>query len=327
MTDSLVTLYSSLFQVCKTWCQLLYADTRYWKNVTFVIYYNQFRSQGSPLPAPIAPSTEACSDPNGAHSSRRESINNGNRGTNKATASISTGMASNRMTPNAHLTTDAQEGDGYSCYSSTEPPGALLPNGLTYAWPPPAPTFTSAEQTCDSNGNAFNSKLFTMESSATNATNATFYSGASPPTVSSLGSLDPRTRLFVSLKVRGFDSICLYNATDEDIIELATHPLLNDGSRSEKFTQVSIRHSSITDKGLEVFLASNARYLQSFELIGCNEIADSGLWTGLVPNLKCLSIQDCINISDETIAAICQLLTSLKTLQVQVMCYVLVICC
>lgn len=230
------------------------------------------------------------------------------------------------MAPNAPLTADAQEGDGYSCYSSTEPPGALLPNGLTHTWPPSAPTFVSAEQTTDSNGNAFYPKMLTMESSGTNAPNATFYSGASPPTMSSLGSLDPRTRLFVSLKVRGFDSICLYNATDEDIIELATHPLLNDGSSSEKFTQVSIRHSSITDKGLEVFLASNARYLQSFELIGCNEIADSGLWTGLVPNLKCLSIQDCINISDETIAAICQLLTSLKTLQVQVMCYGLVIC-
>lgn len=37
-----------------------------------------------------------------------------------------------------------------------------------------------------------------------------------------------------------------------------------------------------------------------------------------MPNLKSLSIQDCINVSDETIAAICQLLTSLKMLHIQV---------
>src|SRR5690606_32864787 len=71
---------------------------------------------------------------------------------------------------------------------------------------------------------------------------------------------------YLSLKLRGFDSICLQGASDNDIIEFATQTALNDGL--EKFANVSIRHSSITDKGLEVFLASNARSLQSFELIG-----------------------------------------------------------
>ena len=77
---------------------------------------------------------------------------------------------------------------------------------------------------------------------------------------------DCRSRLYLSVKMRAFDSICLQGATDADIIEFTTQAALNDGL--EKFVHVSIRHSSITDKGLEVFLASIARSLQSFELIG-----------------------------------------------------------
>ncbi|CAG2111799.1 unnamed protein product, partial [Medioppia subpectinata] len=53
------------------------------------------------------------------------------------------------------------------------------------------------------------------------------------------------------------------------------------------------------------------------ELIRCNEITDTVMWAGLVPNLEILIIMDCINISDETIAAICQMLPSLKKLQIQ----------
>ncbi len=55
-----------------------------------------------------------------------------------------------------------------------------------------------------------------------------------------------------------------------------------------------------------------------FWIIGCNEISDSGLWTGNVPKLETLIILDCINIADETIAAICQMLPVLRKLQIQV---------
>jgi hypothetical protein len=55
-----------------------------------------------------------------------------------------------------------------------------------------------------------------------------------------------------------------------------------------------------------------------FWITGCNEISDSGLWTGNVPKLETLIILDCINIADETIAAICQMLPVLRKLQIQV---------
>ncbi len=40
---SLSQYFSTPLQVCKLWCHLLYDDSRYWQNLTFVIYYNQFR--------------------------------------------------------------------------------------------------------------------------------------------------------------------------------------------------------------------------------------------------------------------------------------------
>ena len=56
---------------------------------------------------------------------------------------------------------------------------------------------------------------------------------------------------------------------------------------------------------------------QFFSITGCNEISDSVLWAALVPKLEVLIIMDCINISDETIAAICHMLPNLKKLQIQ----------
>jgi len=50
---------------------------------------------------------------------------------------------------------------------------------------------------------------------------------------------------------------------------------------------------------------------------GCNEITDGGIWTGIIPNLTSLTILDCINIADETIAAICQMMPNLRVLQIQ----------
>lgn len=108
----------------------------------------------------------------------------------------------------------------------------------------------------------------TTTTTATTATTAT----TTAPHYSTLAleqcksEADCRSRLYLSVKMRAFDSICLQGATDADIIEFTTQAALNDGL--EKFVHVSIRHSSITDKGLEVFLASIARSLQSFELIG-----------------------------------------------------------
>lgn len=51
---------------------------------------------------------------------------------------------------------------------------------------------------------------------------------------------------------------------------------------------------------------------------GCNEITDTGLWTSLVPSLQILTIMDCINVADETVAAVAQMLPSLKEFNLQV---------
>lgn len=51
---------------------------------------------------------------------------------------------------------------------------------------------------------------------------------------------------------------------------------------------------------------------------GCNEITDSGLWTSLIPRLESLTVLDCINVADETVAAITQMLPALTQLNLQV---------
>ncbi|KPM09223.1 hypothetical protein QR98_0077560 [Sarcoptes scabiei] len=84
-----------------------------------------------------------------------------------------------------------------------------------------------------------------------------------------------------------------------------------------KLNHLIIRNGSVTDQGLELILTRFASNLSQLELYGCNELTNSGLWSGLVPNLSLLAIQDCINISDDTLATLCQLLNSLKTLRFQ----------
>ncbi|XP_054159279.1 F-box/LRR-repeat protein 16-like [Oppia nitens] len=122
-----------------------------------------------------------------------------------------------------------------------------------------------------------------------------------------------KANLYYSIDVRSFDSIGMFGATDGDIVDFTskTRPTLLN-----RLTTVSLRNSSISDKGLEVLLSSLSSLLK-LELTGCNEITDSVMWTALVPKLEILVIMDCINISDETVAAICQMLPNLKKLQIQ----------
>lgn len=54
------------------------------------------------------------------------------------------------------------------------------------------------------------------------------------------------------------------------------------------------------------------------ELCGCNEVTEAGLWAALNPKISCLTISDCINIADESLAAIAQLLPSLTEFNLQV---------
>ncbi|RWS31613.1 F-box/LRR-repeat protein 16-like protein [Leptotrombidium deliense] len=123
-----------------------------------------------------------------------------------------------------------------------------------------------------------------------------------------------RQLLYASIEKRGFDSICLFGATDADVIDFASK-ISPQVMRRCVFG--SLRCASVSDKGLEIFLATLNQSIKKLELSGCNEITDSGLWTSLVPRLESLVICDCINVADETIAAITQMLPSLTELTLQ----------
>lgn len=113
---------------------------------------------------------------------------------------------------------------------------------------------------------------------------------------------DADQKLYSSLERRQFRELCIYAANDNDILEFTTNNLqfLN------RLEAVSFKNCNISDKGLEFLLAS-ASQLVKLEISSCNDITDSGLWTGLVPNLRSLTIMDCINVADESLATIAML--------------------
>lgn len=74
-----------------------------------------------------------------------------------------------------------------------------------------------------------------------------------------------RHSLYLSIEQRGFDSICLYGATDADIIDFASKI---SPSVMRKITSGSLQSCSATDKGLEIFLAALNQSLLHLELSG-----------------------------------------------------------
>lgn len=130
-----------------------------------------------------------------------------------------------------------------------------------------------------------------------------------------LKTSSPQVRLGVykSLDRRAFDTVCLFGASDEDAFELVANIPVAVANR---IRNVSVRCSGITDKGLEGLLAGLPSVVQ-LELSGCNEITDAGLWAGLTPRIVSLTLADCINVADDTVAAVTQLLPSLYELDLQ----------
>ncbi|XP_015116540.1 F-box/LRR-repeat protein 16 [Diachasma alloeum] len=121
-----------------------------------------------------------------------------------------------------------------------------------------------------------------------------------------------RTKLYASLVRRGFHSLVLLGAADEDIPEL-THsfPMAQRHVHS-----LSLRCCSVTDRGLEALL-DHLQALFELELAGCNEITEAGLWACLTPRIVSLSLSDCINVADEAVGAVAQLLPSLYEFSLQ----------
>ncbi|XP_043248722.1 F-box/LRR-repeat protein 16 [Colletes gigas] len=121
-----------------------------------------------------------------------------------------------------------------------------------------------------------------------------------------------RHLFYASLVRRGFYSLVLLGATDEDISEL-THgfPMAQRNIHS-----LSLRCCAVTDKGLEALL-DRLQGLYELELAGCNEITEAGLWTCLTPRIVSLSLSDCINVADDAVAAVAQLLPGLFEFSLQ----------
>ncbi|KAF6216231.1 hypothetical protein GE061_000571 [Apolygus lucorum] len=121
-----------------------------------------------------------------------------------------------------------------------------------------------------------------------------------------------RVKLYSSFVRRGFHSLALLSATDEDVVDLVdSYPL-----SAKQLNSLSLRCSSVTDRGLET-LIDHLQALYELELAGCNEITEAGLWSCLTPRIVSLTLSDCINVADEAIGAVAQLLPSLYEFSLQ----------
>ncbi|XP_046993995.1 F-box/LRR-repeat protein 16-like [Schistocerca americana] len=121
-----------------------------------------------------------------------------------------------------------------------------------------------------------------------------------------------RARLYASLLRRGFHSLALLGAADEDALDLV-HAF---PAASKHVHSLSLRCCSISDRGLEALL-DHLQALFELELAGCNEVTEAGLWACLTPRIVSLTLSDCINVADEAVGAVAQLLPSLYEFSLQ----------
>ncbi|XP_050696775.1 F-box/LRR-repeat protein 16-like [Eriocheir sinensis] len=124
---------------------------------------------------------------------------------------------------------------------------------------------------------------------------------------------DMRRRFYVSVQQRGFDSLVLLCANDEDLMDLVANYAVN---HTKALRSVALRCSNVSDKGLETLL-DHLNGVYQLELQGCNDVTEAGLWACLNPRIVSLSVADCINVADEAVGAIAQLLPSLYELNLQ----------
>lgn len=121
-----------------------------------------------------------------------------------------------------------------------------------------------------------------------------------------------RVRLLRSLSNRSFDSVLIHAALSEELLEVSSAVGPFTSLRS-----LALHCCGCTDTTLQQLLSSFGGRLQRLELISCNELSDGGHWLSACTRLRALCIADCINVADETIAAIGQTLPRLVELSVQ----------
>ena len=121
-----------------------------------------------------------------------------------------------------------------------------------------------------------------------------------------------RMKMFEGLQQRGIESISLVGVLDSDVHEF----ILCFPQARKCVKSVCLRNSNITDSGLATLLTKMQGVVR-LELSGCNEITEPGLWSSLNMRITSLNINDCVNIADDAVSAICQLLPYLTELSLQ----------
>lgn len=121
-----------------------------------------------------------------------------------------------------------------------------------------------------------------------------------------------KEKLYSSLDNRGFDAICLFGATDDDIEDLVNKM---PAGAHKRITVGRLNNCSVSDRGLSIFL-STFNLIEELELSGCNEITNSFELKPL-SNLSRLIITDCINIADGLAQKLVEIVHQLEELTIQ----------
>lgn len=121
-----------------------------------------------------------------------------------------------------------------------------------------------------------------------------------------------KEKLYTSLDDRGFDAICLFGATDDDLEDLVNKIPIGAHKR---ITVGRLNNCSVSDRGLELFI-STFNLIEELELSGCNEISNSFELKAL-QQLKRLIITDCINIADGFAQKLMEIVGQLDELTIQ----------
>lgn len=121
-----------------------------------------------------------------------------------------------------------------------------------------------------------------------------------------------KEKLYNSLDNRGFDAICLFGATDDDIEDLINKMPINAHKR---ITCGRLNNCCITNRGLDLFISTFTQ-IEEIQLSGCNEITNC-FDLKILAKLKRLIITDCINIADGVAQKLIQIMHQLDELTIQ----------
>ncbi|ODN01328.1 F-box/LRR-repeat protein 16 [Orchesella cincta] len=121
-----------------------------------------------------------------------------------------------------------------------------------------------------------------------------------------------RRRFYGGLIKRGFASLKLHSATDDDAEDVMIH--YPQGAALVETLKIS--SSSLTDKAL-FNLLDHLQSLQDLELMSCNEITEDGLNAALPKKLRRLVISDCIHVADVSVSYIARTLICLSSFEIQ----------